>query len=109
GHTHLSLDVEEALERHKAVVEAVVIGVPDEVHGEALQAFVNLVPGVVPTEDLREELAWHARSEVGPEVVFRSIRFRRFLPGAKDRRTLRRILRADALEIPTKMSISIAD
>ncbi len=109
GQTVLSLDVEEALEGHPAVAEAVVIGVPDGSHGEALQAFVSLASGTVPSEELREEIAWHARAEVGEHVVFRTIKFRRFLPGAKDKRTARRILRADALEIPTKMSITIAD
>jgi acyl-coenzyme A synthetase/AMP-(fatty) acid ligase len=109
GQTVLSIDVEEALERHPAVAEAVVIAVPDKTHGEALQAFVNLSTGTLPTEDLREELAWHTRALVGEQVVFKSVKFRRFLPGAKDRKAMRRILRADALEIPTNVSITIAD
>jgi len=109
GHTLLSIDVEEALVSHPSVAEAIVVGVPDTTHGEALQAFVNLQPDVLPTEALKEELAWHARTEIGPEVVFRSVKFRSFLPRAKDRKTLRSILRADALEIPTQMSITVAD
>jgi acyl-coenzyme A synthetase/AMP-(fatty) acid ligase len=109
GHTLLSIDVEEALVSHPSVAEAIVVGVPDGTHGEALQAFVNLNSDVLPTEALKEELAWHARTEIGPEVVFRSVKFRSFLPRAKDRKTLRSILRADALEIPTKMSITMAD
>ena len=72
-------------------------------------AFVNLSTGTLPTEDLSEELAWHTRALVGEQVVFKSVKFRRFLPGAKDRKAMRRILRADALEIPTNVSITIAD
>ncbi len=109
GHTILSADVERALMYHDAVSETVVIGVPDERHGEALQAFVALREGVIPSDDLKEELAWHARTEIGPAVVFKSIEFRRFLPRTETRKTLRSILRADALNIPTRMAIHIAD
>jgi acyl-coenzyme A synthetase/AMP-(fatty) acid ligase len=105
----LSSAVEKALANHDAVFEAAVIGVPDETHGEALQAFVTLREGIIATESLRDELAWYARTDIGPEVVFKHITFRRYLPRAGTRKTLRSILKADALEIPTQMSITIAD
>jgi acyl-coenzyme A synthetase/AMP-(fatty) acid ligase len=105
----LSVHVERVLASHESVSEAIVIGVPDESHGEALKAFVTLENGIDPSDDLREELAWHTRTSIGPEVVFKSITFRRYLPRATTPEELRSILKADELEIPTRISISIAD
>ncbi len=105
----LSRTVETILAAHGSVSEAIVIAVKDQVHGQALQAFVTLNKGFQPTEGLMEELAWHARTEIGPSVVFKSIKFRRFFPVTKSRETLESLLKADAMEIPTMMSITIAD
>jgi acyl-coenzyme A synthetase/AMP-(fatty) acid ligase len=105
----LSERVENILAMHGSVSEAIVISVRDRVHGQALQAFVTLNDGHSPTEDLMEELAWHARTEIGPDVVFKSIKFRRFFPVTESRETLEALLKADAMEIPAMMSITIAD
>jgi acyl-coenzyme A synthetase/AMP-(fatty) acid ligase len=105
----LSDRVEMLLMKHPAVNEAIVIGMKDQKENEALQAFVTLKEGNFPSEDLMEELAWSARTELGSDVVFKSIKFRRFFPVTKSRETLENLLRADAMEIPTMMSITIAD
>lgn len=109
GKTVLSADVERVLAAHDSVSEAAVIGIPDEAHGEALQAFVVLAEGVVPSDEVREELAWHARTEIGPEVVFKFLEFRRFLPKADSPKHLRSILRADVMDVPTRMFINVVD
>jgi fatty-acyl-CoA synthase len=44
-------EVEEALKGHPAVVDAVVVGVPDERFGEAVAAVVALAPGRSADED----------------------------------------------------------
>jgi acyl-coenzyme A synthetase/AMP-(fatty) acid ligase len=106
---NLSDRVENILAMHDSVSEAIVISVKDKVHGQALQAFVTLNEGSSPTEDLMEELAWHARTEIGSDVVFKSIKFRRFFPVTESRESLEALLTADAMEIPTMMSITIAD
>jgi acyl-coenzyme A synthetase/AMP-(fatty) acid ligase len=105
----LSERVEYILANHEAVSEAIVIPVKDSVHGQALQAFVTLNDGFHPTEDLMEELAWHSRAEIGSSVVFKSLKFRHFFPVTKSRKTLESLLKADSMEIPTMMSITIAD
>src|SRR5204863_5237908 len=46
-------EVESAAIAHPAVAEAVAIGVPDPLKGEALLVFVVLRPGAMPTEALR--------------------------------------------------------
>jgi len=109
GFKILSDDVEDVLRKHEMVSDVVVIGVPDVVHGEALDAFVSLIEGAIPSPDMKEELAWHARTEIGPEVVFKSIKFRKFLPEVKSKKVLRSLVKADALDLSANMSITIAD
>jgi acyl-coenzyme A synthetase/AMP-(fatty) acid ligase len=109
GKTVLASDVERTLEEHDSVSGAVVIGVPDKTHGEALQAFVTLRDGVIPSDELREELAWHARTAIGPDVVFKFVEFRKFLPRADSQGSLRSILKADVMDIPTRMTINVVD
>jgi acyl-coenzyme A synthetase/AMP-(fatty) acid ligase len=109
GMTVLSTEVEDALKEHRTVTDAIVIGVPDDQHGEALKAYVTLLDGQSPTEELRNELAWTARSEVGDKVVFKFIEFRKFLPETEDRAMLRRVLKADSLDIPSRISIQVVD
>ncbi len=106
--TVLSVDVENVLSTHELVSAAVVMGIPDKTHGEVLQAFVVLVDGAEPSDELRGELAWYARTQIGPEVVFKSIKFRKFLPKNK-RDSLKSLLWADEMKVPTSVSIGIVD
>lgn len=101
--------VEHILSNQAAVSEAIVITVKDKVHGQALQAFVTLNDGYHPTEDLMEQLAWTARTEVESDIVFKSIKFRRFFPVTTSREALVSLLKADAMDVPAMMSITIAD
>ena len=81
----------------------------------ALVSFVNMIKQSSLSkpsfrlEDLMEELAWYSRAEIGSSVVFKSLKFRHFFPVTKSRKTLESLLTADAMEIPTMMSITIAD
>jgi acyl-coenzyme A synthetase/AMP-(fatty) acid ligase len=109
GNTVLSNDVESALMKHDSVSYAVVLGVPDEKHGEALQAFVTLKEGEMPSRELLHELAWHARTLIGSQVVFKSIWFRDYIPRNVEKKMLRNILLAGTLDMPARMSITIAD
>ncbi|UED71743.1 long-chain-fatty-acid--CoA ligase [Brevibacillus sp. HD3.3A] len=52
GYNVYPREVEELLYQHPAVIEAAVIGVPDEVHGEAVKAFVALKEVAVSQEDI---------------------------------------------------------
>jgi len=106
--TVLSVDVENVLAEHDSVMATAVIGIPDGAHGEVLQAFVVLADGVDPSEELKEELAWHARTRIGPEVVFKSIKFRKFLP-KKQRGMLKSLLWADSMDVPARISIKVVD
>jgi 3-oxocholest-4-en-26-oate---CoA ligase len=65
-------EVEEALKRHPAVRDAVVVGIPDDRFGESVAAVVELRPGAATTE---EELVEHVRAALAPYKVPRHVRF----------------------------------
>jgi acetyl-CoA synthetase len=82
------------------VVEAGVIGVPDPVAGEVVKAFVTLVPGHEPSDDLRLELVGFARRRLGAAMAPRQIAFDQHLPKTKSGKILRRLLKARELGSP---------
>jgi acetyl-CoA synthetase len=91
-------EVESALVSHSAVAEAAVIGVPDEVKGQAIHAFVILRQGVpVPLE---EELKAHVRKEMGPIAVPAHVSVVATLPKTRSGKIMRRVLKARALGLP---------
>jgi acetyl-CoA synthetase len=100
GHMVSPFEVESALLEHDAVAEAGVIGVPDEVSGELVKAFVALNPGVEPSDDLRNELLGFARTRLGAAVAPKAIAFRDDLPKTKSGKIMRRLLRARELGEP---------
>ncbi len=54
-------EVESLLMEHPAVLETAVVGVPDAVRGQIVQAFVVLQPGNAATEELKHELQQHCK------------------------------------------------
>jgi acetyl-CoA synthetase len=100
GHLVGPFEVESALMEHPAVVEAGVIGVPDEVAGNVIKAFVSLRPGYQPSDELRLELLGFARKRLGPGVAPRDIAFDANLPRTKSGKIMRRVLRARELGLP---------
>jgi acetyl-CoA synthetase len=97
GHLIGPFEVESTLMEHPAVVEAGVIGVPDPVAGHVVKAFVTLVPGYEPTEDLGLDLIGFARRRLGPAIAPREIAFDQQLPKTKSGKILRRLLKAREL------------
>ena len=93
GHLIGPFEVESALMEHHAVAEAGVIGIPDEMAGELVKAFVALKDGVEPSEALRKELLGHARKRLGPAVAPKDIAFRQNLPKTRSGKIMRRLSR----------------
>jgi long-chain acyl-CoA synthetase len=85
-------EIEEAIASHPAVVDVGVAGIPDEVKGEVVKAWVVLRPGSNITAD---ELRAHCRSKVAPFKVPAQIEFRDSLPKTITGKVLRRALRAE--------------
>jgi acetyl-CoA synthetase len=69
GHLIGPFEVESALIEHPAVVEAGVIGIPDEVAGEVVKAFVTAEPGYEASDELLRELIGFARKRLGAAVA----------------------------------------
>jgi acetyl-CoA synthetase len=100
GHLIGPFEVESVLMEHPAVAEAGVIGIPDEIAGETVKAFVSLKPGYQPDEALRKEILGLARKRLGPAVAPRQIEFRDNLPSTRSGKIMRRLLRARELGLP---------
>ncbi len=90
-------EVESALVSHPAVREAAAIGVPDEVKGEALWAYVVLAAGTEPGEALRAELVDVVSEHLGRSFRPSAVRFVAALPKTRSAKVLRRAIRATAL------------
>ena len=101
GHLIGPFEVESVLMEDPRVAEAGVIGVPDELMGERVKAFVCLKPG---TDDdqvaLRRDLMGLARRRLGPAVAPREIAFTDELPHTRSGKIMRRLLRAREVGLP---------
>ncbi len=93
-------EVESALVSHNAVAEAAAIGLPHELKGNAIHAYVILREGVEPSDKLGEELRKHVGHEMGPIAKPEDIAFVDSLPKTRSGKIMRRLLKARALGLP---------
>jgi acetyl-CoA synthetase len=93
GHRLGTAEIESALVSHQAVAEAAVTPIPHEIKGQGLYAFVTLIDGVEASEELRQELMQHVRTEIGPIAKPEGIQFAPALPKTRSGKIMRRILR----------------
>ena len=93
GHRIGTAEVESALVSHPKVAEAAVAPMPHDIKGQALYAYVTLVEGVEPTDELKKELVKHVRSEIGAIAAPEKIQFTPALPKTRSGKIMRRILR----------------
>ena len=101
GHRIGTAEVESAFVKHKAVVEAGVIGVPDAIKGEVIKAFIILKQKIKPTDLLKQKLKMHVRHTLGPMAVIKDIAFVDKLPKTRSGKIMRRVLKAKELGLPT--------
>jgi acetyl-CoA synthetase len=92
GHRMGTAEVESALVSHKKVAEAAVVGMPHEIKGQGIYAFVTLKVGVEKSTDLKKELKKHVRTEIGPIATPDKIQFADSLPKTRSGKIMRRIL-----------------
>ena len=93
GHRMGTAEVESALVSHARVAEAAVVGMPHEVKGQGIYAFVTLNAGEEPSDDLRAELRQWVREEIGPIATPDALQFAPGLPKTRSGKIMRRILR----------------
>ena len=93
GHRMGTAEVESALVAHPKVSEAAVVGYPHDIKGQGIYAYVTLMAGIEPTEELRKELVAWVRKEIGPIASPDLIQFAPGLPKTRSGKIMRRILR----------------
>ena len=98
GHRIGTAEVESALVAHAKVAEAAVVGFPHDIKGQGIYAYVTLMQGEDPSEDLRGELVQWVRTQIGPIASPDAIQWAPGLPKTRSGKIMRRILRKIAAE-----------
>ena len=93
GHRMGTAEIESALVAHAKVAEAAVVGMPHDVKGQGIYAYVTLNAHETPDEALRRELVAWVRAEIGPIATPDVIQFTPALPKTRSGKIMRRILR----------------
>ncbi|MCF3974571.1 acetate--CoA ligase [Paracoccus salsus] len=93
GHRMGTAEVESALVAHDKVAEAAVVGYPHPVKGQGIYAYVTLMNGVDPSDELRTELEKWVRTEIGPIAKPDLIQWAQGMPKTRSGKIMRRILR----------------
>jgi len=97
GHRLGTAEIESALVAHRDVAEAAVVGVPHDLKGQGIYAFVTLNAGLEGDEALRADLDQQVRREIGALARPDAIQFAPALPKTRSGKIMRRILRKIAL------------
>jgi acetyl-CoA synthetase len=93
GHRMGTAEVESALVSHEHVAEAAVVGYPHDLKGQGIYAYVTLVSGIDPSDQLMKELVAWVRREIGPIATPDLIQWAPGLPKTRSGKIMRRILR----------------
>jgi acetyl-CoA synthetase len=93
GHRMGTAEIESALVAHPKVAEAAVVGMPHDIKGQGIYAFVTTNADVEPDEALRKDLVKWVRTEIGPIATPDVIQFAPGLPKTRSGKIMRRILR----------------
>ncbi|MFH5774480.1 acetate--CoA ligase [Paracoccus broussonetiae] len=93
GHRMGTAEVESALVAHEKVAEAAVVGYPHHLKGQGIYAYVTLMNGVDPSDELKRELETWVRTEIGPIAKPDLIQWAPGLPKTRSGKIMRRILR----------------
>jgi acetyl-CoA synthetase len=93
GHRLGTAEVESALVAHPKVAESAVVGYPHDIKGQGIYAYVTLVSGEAPTEELRKELVAWVTTEIGAIARPDVIQWAPGLPKTRSGKIMRRILR----------------
>ncbi|MEZ7198443.1 acetate--CoA ligase [Pseudodesulfovibrio karagichevae] len=93
GHRMGTAEIESALVAHPDVSEAAVVGMPHDIKGETIYAYVTQRSGVEPTDEMVKELKVWVRKEIGPIATPEFIQFADGLPKTRSGKIMRRVLR----------------
>lgn len=101
-------EVEDAVLSHPAVLECAAIGVPDEMRGEVVKAFVVLRPEFEASDHLRHDIQTHCKKVTAPYKYPRQIEFIESLPKTVSGKTRRVALRQMELQRRTQAAEAVS-
>jgi acetyl-CoA synthetase len=93
GHRLGTAEIESSLVSHPKVAEAAVVGIPDELTGQALIAFVTLKQSETASDALAKLLVEHVGDDIGKFARPKRIRFADAVPKTRSGKIMRRLLR----------------
>ncbi len=86
-------EVEAKIIEHPAVASCAVVGVPDERRGQAIKAFIKLLPGHQPSEKMIDEIQQHVKTRLAAHEYPREFEFMDEFPMTVTGKIRRRDLR----------------
>ncbi len=93
GHRMGTAEIESALVAHPQVAESAVVGYPHDIKGQGIYAYVTLIEGCEPSDELAAELRQWTRKEIGPIATPDLLQWAPQLPKTRSGKIMRRILR----------------
>ena len=93
GHRMGTAEIESALVAHPKVAESAVVGYPHDIKGQGIYAYVTLIEGCEPSDELLAELRQWTRKEIGPIATPDLLQWAPQLPKTPSGKIMRRILR----------------
>ncbi|MEH0667342.1 acetate--CoA ligase [Vibrio scophthalmi] len=93
GHRMGTAEIESALVAHEKIAEAAIVGIPHDIKGQAIYAYVTLIDGEFPSAELHKEVKDWVRKEIGPIATPDVLHWTDSLPKTRSGKIMRRILR----------------
>ncbi len=93
GHRLGTAEIESAIDEHKAVAEAAVVGFPHDIKGQGIYAYVTLCEGQSPSDEIKADIVTLVRKIIGPIATPDVIQWAPNLPKTRSGKIMRRILR----------------
>lgn len=93
GHRLGTAEIEGAIGANEAAAEAAVVGYPHDVKGQGIYAYVTLMAGIEPNDDILKGIKMKVRQIIGPHATPDKIQFTAALPKTRSGKIMRRILR----------------
>lgn len=93
GHRLGTAEIENAINSHEAVVESAVVGIHDDIRGQAIYAYITLKRPEQASAELKRSIIAHVKTEIGPIATLEFIQWTSGLPKTRSGKIMRRILR----------------
>ncbi|ORT50704.1 acetyl-CoA synthetase [Vibrio sp. qd031] len=93
GHRMGTAEIESALVAFDKIAEAAIVGIPHDIKGQAIYAYITLNDGEIPSVELHKEVKDWVRKEIGPIATPDVLHWTDSLPKTRSGKIMRRILR----------------